>query len=149
MCKNDLCVIWIMMMTKGPHEFVNQRACLTFSWLEVLFTATLGWRNPTGGELLSFRDRHPLHPIELCLRPLGWSKRGGKKMHSLILLLCRSRGWWNMDPLPLRFSSKRLYSSSANSFSELRSCIWLWKLKRLVLLNLLDEIRAPRKLRRD
>lgn len=129
-------------------------AFLTLSPLEATSSVTLGRRSPIGGDdgrkFLSTRDTTPLQSTELCLTLVGWNRRCGKKLHWLILLLHRSHLWaWNRDPLRLRLSSKMLFSSSANSFSELTSCGWLWKLQKLVLLFRLDDNSGPRKLRKD
>ena len=125
---------------------------LTLSPLKAISTVTLGWWRPTGGDGSAFpstRVTIPLQSTELCLMPLGWSRRCGKK-HWLILLLRRSLLWgWNRDPLRPRLSSKMLFSSSANSFSEPTSWGGIRKLKTLVLLFRLDESRGPRKLRKD
>lgn len=127
---------------------------LTLSAVETKSTVTLGRRSPTGDDGTEFpptRDTTPLQSTELCLIPQGGSRRCDKKLHWLKLLLLRRskvRGK-SKEPLRLRLSSKILFSSSANSFSESASCAWLRKLKMLVLLFRLDENRCPRKLRKD
>lgn len=141
-------------MYKWIRVILTNETFLTLSPVEAISSVTLGRGSPIGGddgsEFPSTRDTAPLQSTELCLMLFSWNRICGLKLHWLVLLLCRSHLWaWNRDPLWLRLSSKMLFSSSANSFSELTSCIWLWKLQKLVLLFRLDESSGPRKLRKD
>lgn len=126
---------------------------LTLSPVEVISTITLGSDSLIGDDGSEFpptRDTTPLQSTELFLIPLGRGRRCDKKLHWLRLLLRRSPVLGrNKEPFRLGLSSKMLFSSSANSFSEPPSFPWLWKLKMLVLLFRLDGNRGPRKLRKD
>lgn len=72
-----------------------------------------------GSEFPATSDTTPLQSTELCLIPLGSGRRCDKKLHWLRLLLRRSPPpGRNREPRRLGPSSKMLFSSSANSFSE-------------------------------
>lgn len=127
------------------------RSLLTVSVTEAVSTVTLGSRSATGDvgrEFPPTRDTTPLQSTALCLSPPAWNRKLDKKLHWLMLLLRRTnvRGR-NTEPLRFKWSSKILFSSSANSFSEPTSCVWLRKLKMLVLLFRLGENGSP--LRKD